>query len=291
MSTNASTKIRPWRLFALVAMFCLGTLRLEGHGETQIQIAALTKRIAAATDNTAPLYLQRGELYREHQDWVAAEADYAQAAKLDPGLVAVDLCRAGMLADAGQLEAAQALFDQVIIRSPNYGEAFLGRARLLVKRGKQQASVPDFLRALDLLKFPEPDHFLETAQALMSQGKRDEALATLDVGIRKGGPIPSLQTYAIDLELERRMPDAALARLDTIIDLAPRKESWLAKRGDILLEAGRLTEAEKAYRNALKSIDLLPRRLQISPSMVDLQTRVQASLTKCAPPGARVTSE
>ncbi|MBA4150000.1 MAG: hypothetical protein H0X66_17960 [Verrucomicrobia bacterium] len=268
-----------WLRVTLLAAFLIAApQRGKAHGETLIQIAATTRQIESATNNAAHLYLQRGELYREHQDWVAAEADYARAANLNPKLVAVDICRAGMLADSGELEAAEALFDKVIARSKDEGEAFIGRARVLMKVNQPQAAVPDFQRGLELLQHPQPEYFLELAQALVGDRKVDAALLSLDAGMRKFGPIFPLQGYALDLELERQNTEAALVRLDSIIELMTRKESWLARRGDILLAAGRSEEAQKSYRAALKSIDLLPPRLQQSPSMVELQARVHAVL-------------
>src|SRR5262245_29219653 len=99
------------------------------HGELLIRINPATKRIASATNNLALIYLERGELYREDQNWEAAEADYAKAAQLDPNLVGVDFCRARMLDDAGRLPESRALFDKYLARYPSDGEAFIGRAR------------------------------------------------------------------------------------------------------------------------------------------------------------------
>lgn len=251
---------------------------VRAHGELLIRIAAVTRQIEAATNNLAALYLERGELHREHRSWEAAGSDYARAAQLAPSLTAVDFCRAMMLADSGQLDAARAMFDKVLARCPTDGEAFIGRARVLVKLGQHKPAAADFRHGLELLSEPKPDYFLELAQALVEQGQADEALRSLDEGMKRFGSIVTLQSYALDLELRRKNNDAALARLDTILERSERKENWFARRGDILLAAGRLAEARKSLEAALAAVHTLPLRLQQGPAMLKLQSRVNAAL-------------
>ncbi len=269
------------RLLVIAAAFVFTTAVPQtamAHGELLIRIAATTKKIEAATNNTAQLYLERGELHREHRDWAAAEADYARATQLDPKFAAVDFCRAKMLDDAGQLQAARAMFSKVISNSPANGEAFVGRARVLVKLEDRKSAVADFRRGLELLASPQVEYFHELAQTLVAESKTDEALRSLDEGMKKFGPVAFLQTYALELELAQKNTDAALARLDTIIEKAERKETWLARRGDILLAAGRTDEARKSFEAALAAVSTLPLRLQQLPHMVKLKARVNASL-------------
>ena len=231
-----------------------------------------------ATNSSAQLYLDRGELYREDRNWEAAEADYTRAAELEPRLAAVDFCRANLLADRGQLGAARELFDKVILRSPSDGKALIARARILVRMEQRKLALADFEHGLELMAEPGPECFLEWAQALSAEGQVSEALRSLDRGIAKFGPINALQVYAMDLELGRKNTDAALARLETIIEQAPRKELWLARRGDIQLSAGRSVEARQSYNAAVAAIKLLPRRLQQNTPMLNLESRISSVL-------------
>lgn len=257
----------------------------SAHGELLIRINSATLRIAAATNNFAQLYLERGELYREDTNWAAAEADYATAEKLDPKLVAVDFCRARMLDEAGRLAESRALFDDYLARYPNDGEAYFGRARVLVKLNDRKGAIADYRRGLELTREAEPQFFLEFAQTLAAEKKLDEALQALDAGIKKFGPIPTLQTVALDMEVEQKNYDAAIARLESLMKPAQRKESWLARRGDIQLMANRPTDARKSYEGSLAAIKTLPWRLQQSPSVLILQTRMYAALSETnAPP-------
>ncbi len=260
----------------------------SAHGDIHLRILELTRQIEAATNNAARLYLARGELEREHGQWEAAGADYDRAAQLDPELPSVDLCRARLLADRGQLEAARAMFDRALERSPGDGESFVGRARVLVKLGQREPAIADYWRGVERLREPQPEYVVELAKVLAAEGQVEEALRALDEGIKKLGPVLPLQGYALDLELGRKNNDAALARLETILARASRKETWFARRGDILLEAGRSAEAGKSYEAALAAVNRLPGRLQQSPAMLKLKAHVNtalAAITNAPPAG------
>jgi tetratricopeptide (TPR) repeat protein len=255
---------------------------VQAHGELLIRIAELTRQLEAAPTNRAALYLARGELHRQHQSWEEAESDYASAAQLDPDLPAVDFCRARLLADSGQLETARALFEKGLARCPTDGEAFIGRARVLMRLGHRQPAVADYRRGLELLRQPAPEYFLELAQALADGGQASEALQCLDEGISRCGFFVALQSYALELELDQKKHDAALARLETLLERATRKESWLARRGDILLAAGRPTDARKSFEAALAAVKTVPLRLQQGPTMMNLLSQINAALAGIA---------
>jgi tetratricopeptide (TPR) repeat protein len=267
------------KAFALAAILLIALPQaVMAHGELLIRIAAITRQIQAATNNPATLYLQRGELHREHRDWQAAASDYDSAARFDPKLLALDRCRATMLADAGKLDEALALFNKAIDRSPSEGLLYLGRARVLANLGRCDAAITDFRHGINLLREPVPDCFRELAEIQVANAQTNSALQSLDDGIRKFGPILLLQAYALDLELRCGNNEAALTRLDTILPAAPRKEGWFARRGDILLALGRPGEARIAYEAALKATDILPPPLQRGPPIQKLRSRVNAAL-------------
>ena len=268
------------RLLLLVCTLAIAAipLRAHAHGELLIRIGVLTRQLA--TNGTAHLYLERGELYREDRNWAAAEADYARAAELGYPLAKVDFCRAKLLADQEKLAPARQMLDSVIERSGNDGEAFVARARVLVRLNQPRGSVADFARGAELLPAPEPEVFLDWAHALAGEGAVPEALERLDQGIARVGPSNLLLVYALELELGRNNQDGAMARLAVIIEHADRKERWLAQRGDIERAAGQTVQARKSYEAALAAIKLLPMRVQKNPPMQGLTAQINAGLGK-----------
>lgn len=255
------------------------------HGDLELRIAAATRAIEAtveASKDLGTLYLSRGELHREHKDWEAAALDYDRAAKLNSDLV-VDFPRAQLLADQNQLEAARSLFDAVLAKHSAHAETFVGRARVQVRLENPQAAVGDFQRALALIRWPEPELFLELARAQMTLGQAEDAIHSLDQGMKRCGPIVALQNYAVEIELGRKNTREAVSRLDRIIEQTDRKENWLAQRGNILLAEGRTDEARKSLQKALEAIDLLPRPIRQAPPMQKLQSDLHTTLLALKP--------
>jgi tetratricopeptide (TPR) repeat protein len=255
----------------------LAPLTARAHGDVHERIVSATLVIEQDPTN-ARLYMIRGELHREHQDYPAASADYNHAAKLDPKLAAVDLCRAKLLVDSGKLAAARAKFDEYLARVPEDGRALAERGRLLARLDQRKQAIADFTRALTLLREPQPDIFLERAQIQMADDQQEAARQGLDEGIKTLGPLVTLQLYAIELDLSCTNYDSAVARLDTIIKQSARKENWLLKRGDVLLRAGKTEAARESYRKAIEAIQALPSRLQESEAVFELKRSVEQKL-------------
>jgi predicted negative regulator of RcsB-dependent stress response len=89
-----------------------------------------------------------------------------------------------------------------------------------------------------------------------------------------------LQLEAIDLELTAKRYDAALARVETIAAQSARKEAWLARRGDILEQAGRVEEARVTCEQALAAMESLPARHRKTRATTKLEAQVRAALAR-----------
>ena len=264
-------------LVGLVIIVLVGVVNVSAHDGLHEQIAEVTARIRRDPKNAA-LYLKRGELYRLHRDWTRAAADYDRAARLHPRLAEIDFARGRMLFEAGRPRPAQIALDRFLHEQPDHLEALITRGRVLVRLGQHAAGARDFTEAI--ARSPEPELFLERAQALSAGGGAhlDEALRGLDEGIARHGPLVTLQLYAIDLELRRKHYDAVLARLETVAAQSPRKETWLARRGEILALAGRAHEARAAFAAALAAVESLPASRRRTGAVTELEARVRAAL-------------
>ncbi len=269
----------------VAALLVLGGPQSLAHGPLHEQIGVLDRQIAAAPTQ-AILYMQRGELHREHGDVPAALTDYDRAARLAPDRAEVDLMRARALLQGSQARRALSYVDRFLTRHADHGAAHLLRARSLDRLGDRKAALDAYDRALAHLPTPGPDEYLERARLAQTMGLPDRALASLDEGTRRLGPIVSLELPAIEIESQRRGWDAALARLDRLTAQAPRKETWLQRRGELLLKAGRTDEAAQAFRDTLAALAALPPVLRATRAMDDLEKRAKSGVTSCrsAPP-------
>ena len=271
------------RLLALVCvvLLCSSTTGW-GHGDLHEAISALDHEIALRPD-AATLYLRRGELHRKDGDWLKAAADYDRAAALDPSLSAVDLARGALELDMGRPEAARMVLDRYIRNKPDDSAGYVARARLLRRQKEAVAAAADFARARALSREPSPELYLESAEALREAGRLDEAVAVLDQGTGRLGPLGSLAMMALDLEIALGRTDAALRRVNSLIAAAPRKEGSLYRRGAILEKVGRIAEARAAYELALAAIAAVPEYRRGTEATRALQTEIEGALRGLQP--------
>ncbi len=263
------------RVFAtrVVAVALLGALSLSAHPEIEGSLARLNTAIAERPAD-AELYLQRGELYARHEEWVHAEANYLRASELDPRLPRLAQARGALELAAGRPASALPLLDHALALDDKDAAALVLRARAHRALKAKTSALADLEAALALLPAPPPELFLERAALLPAA----EAIRSLDDGIARLGEVVTLHLRALALEESIGRIDAALARLDRLAAESERQEPWLKRRGDFLTRAGRNAEARSAYAAALAAIAALPAWLRESPDTVRLAAEL-AQLT------------
>lgn len=247
-----------------------------GHGDVHDRIAGVNQQIATAPAD-AQLYLQRAELFRQHADWQAALADCDQAQPLDPA-VDVALLRGRILLEAGRPADALPVLDGYVSRHPQHTQAWVCRARVLTYIGRHDAAIADYREALQRSPQPEPDLVLECANALVALGKSAEAVTVLDAGLTKLGELPSLALRALDIEVATGKIEAALARVETMRQHAPRPEPWMAKRASVLAQAGRLVESQAAWQALVGHLAGLPDAERRSHAIIHLMQQARQAL-------------
>ena len=160
-------------------------------------------------------------------------------------------------------------------RPDAYGLLF-ERGRACLALGRIDRAARDFGRAIAGMPQPRPEHVIARRDALLALGRLSDAVAALDEGMARLGPIPSLELPAVELDLDLGRYDRALRRLDTL--LAQRTNPvWVARRGDVLVQAGRPTEARREYLRALTLI-----RSRRAPAFEDIGRRLETSLVSTA---------
>lgn len=234
-------------------------------------LARLNAGIAAAPAD-ASLWVERGELYAQHEDWTMAEANYLRAAELTPDDPRLARARGSLALRTGHPAEARTHLDPILERDPRDAEALVLRSRARAALGEREAAAADLAAALGALEAPRPELFLEHAGLLPPT----DALRILDAALQRLGPVFTLELRALTLEETTGRIDAALARLDRLAARSERKENWLKRRGDLLVRAGRPRDAIAAYTSALAAIADLPPWLRESPDT----TVLAAELTR-----------
>ena len=267
-----------WGLF-LAALLMVSPIASVAHDSPDGRISELTHQIAHAPHD-ASLLLKRGELLRLAEHYEDALGDFRRAARLGDPAGEADFQLGWTLQLVDRPIEARPHLDRYIATHPDDSKALAIRARTLVALDDNLAAAADFTAAIALS--PVPDYYLERARALAAAGDVAGAVEGLDRGLERIGAVVSLQRLAIDLELARNNIDGAVARVDSMAGITGRADIWLARRGDILLQAGRRDEAHAAYGRALAAIEALPARHRNSSTVRDLKTQLEAALQQPA---------
>jgi tetratricopeptide (TPR) repeat protein len=157
---------------------------------------------------------------------------------------------------------------------------------VLEKLRQSELAIDDLDLAIAAHPNPAPEWFLDRARLELAGGpeSRERALAGLDQGIDRLGPVPALSALALELELDLGRHEAALARLDRIEPAGAGRAHWLVRRGDVLNHAGRATEAWVAWSEALELLGDLPPGRRDSPATQALASRLRLALAKAGQP-------
>jgi tetratricopeptide (TPR) repeat protein len=278
------------RIFSL-AIFVGWAMSARAHGDLHGRIVAITSELAT-NQNQAALWLQRADLRRQHGEFVEAQSDLNYAAQLHPNWSAVDLQRARLAFDCGNFPAAIRAAGNCLLRDTNNADARVLRARSLVTLARRDElernsntssatklaeAVVDYDAVLNQTNSaaPLPDLFLERAQVLAELKNYPAAVRGLEDAMQKFGVTPSFALPAIEYERQQGAFTSALVRLERAQTFFDR-ESFLALRGEIQLQAGNHSEAEKDFTTALATLEKFsPERRAHS---TDLEARLRNGL-------------
>jgi hypothetical protein len=203
------------RVFMLTCCLVAVNRVALAHEEPAVPIDQLSQRIAADPAD-AMLWLARGEYRRIAGDFAGARADYDEAAKRAPSLPGLTLGRASLALDAGDPREARRLLDAALEQHPGDPNALLLRSRALIALRERQAAIADLSALIAAAPRPDPDLCLERARLQVFAGDPAGALGGLDEARAKLGAVPSLELYAIDLELAADRPVEARRRLEVL---------------------------------------------------------------------------
>lgn len=267
-------------LAALLAL-CLVPAGALAHAEIDDVVRALDQEAALhATDPTVALQLSAARRIAGDFDGALEAAAHAEAHGASPR--EVTLARADVFMAAGWLRSARRHLERVLDADPDDADARFRRARVLMRQGEPAAAARDYARALAAAPHPRPGHFMEHRDALVAAGDPDGALAALDAGVARLGPIVSLQIPAAVLALDLGRPDDAIGRIDGLLARTPDNPLLLARKAEVLMRSGRTDDARRVYRDALERLE---RRssMRRSERATMLEREIRTTLAENAP--------
>ena len=211
-------------------------------------------------------------------DFGSALTALDRVAELAPARAEIWFYRGRVHLDSGDPGTAAKAFSRFCELDPDHalGHAYLARA--LVAAGSASAAVDAFTTSLALS--PQVQFFYERARLQAEQGEIGAALDGLDDARRQLGLSIQLELYAVELELSRSRPGAALRRLERIEEHARLKAHWKLMQGEILERGGRPERAALLYGAALEEIRSPVRNSRRAEFRRELEQKLEAGLVR-----------
>lgn len=230
-------------MFCLIALGILvgSTSAAFAHGtEVERDLVLEQQLLLAPTD--PELHLRRAEAWWRQGRAVEAEAALLTAETLGAMQRQTAPLKIRMRRAAGDRLQALALCDTALTTSAD-AELLRLRAELLTELDRHAEAAAAYESLLSTAA-ANPDDVLAAARALRSAGASGQAVRILDRAMARMGPLASLQQAAIEVEIEERRFDAAMARLDVLLARNPRHRAWQSRRRQLeAMMASSLTSA------------------------------------------------
>lgn len=155
-------------LSILMLMCCFSGSGIADHGDLDRRIRELSVQIKQFPDS-GKLYLSRGMLHHQHEDFDAALADFLTAQKLVPELEEVDLRLGMLLVDYAQPLSALFYLNPFLNAQEDHVVALKTRAKAFVQLGQDSLAVQDLRSVLQILTKPRPENYLALANVLAGE--------------------------------------------------------------------------------------------------------------------------
>jgi tetratricopeptide (TPR) repeat protein len=223
--------------------------------------SGLTAEIAKAPSDPT-LYVKRARIYVERGEHEAAIADLEQAAELPGGIGPAAHVHVPLLLRLNRPGEARERAARARAATPDDPVLLLLEAQALESLGRVREAVESYRGFMARQPSPQIEHYFELGRLLTSLGDGKSKRAAIDVydrGLRALGPVVTLVFPAIELEIELRRWDQALARLASLApQYANRQDILLSRKAEILRKAGRVRKAQEAEAAARKEREKVP---------------------------------
>lgn len=213
---------------------------LGAHADLVLQIEDFSEQISENPQDTE-LLIRRGDLYRRHGDWAAAEDDFQSVRELTPDHPMVDWYEGRLLIEAGRSSEADAMLTRFLEVRNDHAGAY--KARAIARQNLHQGllAVGDFQAAIDNSERPPPSLYRSLVMSFVATGfdQVEFALVAVNEGLERFPREVSLLGLGVDLSLAQADSQQALKymseippRLDDLIQWQFRKAVLICIQGD-----------------------------------------------------------
>jgi len=254
----------------------LSAIILLPHGDLSVRIAEKTAAIKKEPSNLL-LYMQRGELYAQHEQPDSALLDYAVAIKNGFDSSTVHVLKAEAHLALNEIDEGMKSVSRFLKMEPNHLKGIHVRAQLFEAKNELDKAIRDFEFVISNSEGARPQDYVELSNLYLNRDSTDfkNAIDVLNRGREKLGNIISLEMKLYDLEKSRGNFESAHTILNIMMEPLSRKERLMVEKAELFILQEEQIEAAKTLVEAENSIAALPARFQHIGATIKLKQRIE----------------
>ncbi|NNF35633.1 MAG: hypothetical protein HKN68_16115 [Saprospiraceae bacterium] len=230
------------------------------HGDLHERIQLVSSQIDD-NDEDPELYVKRGDLYFQHENFQASISDFNQAIIRNTDQNNIFYLLARSYSELKEIDSTVYYLNRQLTQTPDYFRALqlLGHSYGELKQHELGARY--LIDALDHIETRIPKNYLDIIDAYRkceTDFHTSQAIEWCDSAIRDLGALVVFYDRKIELCINSGMLTDAIQVLNEVIGLNHQKEKWMVKRAHIYLNIGMKTEALKDIKAASNTIEQLP---------------------------------
>ncbi len=277
------TGYSPYILILCFSIQC--QLNVLAHGELDTRIAAVSAEIELNPDIDS-LYIKRGTLYFQHEDYLKSIRDFEKVEELSGPSTVVYISYAKAWHKLEKLDFALESVNDAIDLNPESATAYRLKGKILFDMKDFVGAASNAEQTLNKSKKRITEHYTEYIEALDSIATTDSkktAIQVLQRGKNDLGELPLFLHKTIDLYIELGDYENAIKTTTTLLNKSNRKERILFKRAQLYYSQNEFNKSMQDINSALFEIDGLPARYAHSNPMKELKTELNSFSQKLNP--------
>ena len=267
--------MRPLFLFLLLVT----SLVVSAHGDIHERINKLTAQIKEQPNNPE-LYLKRGQLYYQHQEYGNAEKDYLKVQQLAPDSAEVYYWKAVLYLDMERIDDGIVAAETCLKQRPNDVKALRTYAKLLLQANRPADAVKPFQKLIAFAEGTLPENYLELSAVFVQLDEDTLAIAWLQKGIADLGPVFTLKDALLILYKDAGMYNEAIAEYTLLAQNSARKETYYYEIAELYLAQHNNEQAQTYLQKARIALQSLPWHLQMTDAMKELSAAIEMTQQK-----------
>ncbi len=252
------------------------------HGDLDLRIKEMSNQIASDPLNQ-DLYLNRGELYLLHEEFLKARLDFAFCLDHKPDNIRVLLGMSKSLLYLNSPDSALQYVDRALALEENNLPALELKGNVLSRLGKYCAAAHTLEQLISLAERPSPALFLEASkdwQSCSENGSSQKEIHLLEEGIKRIGSIGVIQQQLVSAYRLSGRYEEAIQLQSSIIEQSNLKIRPYFERAQLYIEMHSPEKAIEDFIMSLSLIDQLPVQKKSLASIENIRNEIVVMLTE-----------